>query len=1127
MKKVLLYFLLLFVFYGLNARPNPKVNSPNYFQIKSFSKETENNWHLLTHQGISEKVSPEYYLPTTVQVKLKEKKGLAPNKKMIHNSLLSAILGSINVSSIELPYEQFVTENNDTYGISRIYEIKYQSPIDPYTLSEELMKNPEVEYATPVFKQKLYYEPNDPQYKANSQYALSVLRLQKAWDITKGNKNVKIAIVDSAIDWTHEDLKDNIWINPNEIPDNGIDDDGNGFVDDVRGWDFVGNISSTGSPLQPDNDTKPLNANNTHGTHTAGCASAKTDNNIGIASPGFNCSIIPCKVGADNIYVADILTGYQAILYAANLGADVINCSWGGPGYSPANHDVIKTAVAKGSVIVVAAGNTPSLLDQAKQYPAAFPEVLAVGSTGSNLVSSFSSYGVLVDVWAPGENILSTVLNNGYERQSGTSMASPLVAGICGLVKSIHPDWTPQQIMMQLRSTVVNRLSLNDASRRPWYFGMTNAEDAVTFNYKDPSKKVPGIGLLSTSILGSNSITSYESNTIKIDLKNYLSSAKNVNVSITPYDNWVTLANNTQKFNDFPENETKQMEFNLAINQNCPWFVASIRLLVTITADGNYTNYELIELPLNLPSKNEFGIAANYIAHPSYFPMNAMTMLDKNNGWFVGNDANKTTGLYVRLVNGTPLQIQSASSRPLYAVYAFDNLTALVGTGSDDAVSVSEVMITTDGGQRWTTVNTSHITGFINFIHFYDSNNGILLGDPIGNSTVWGCGYTTDGGKSWNLLNTLPPAQVGEDGLVGSGQFKGDTIWFGTTKGRMFYSSDRGKTWSVSIVSPSGRAVTEVSFMDGKTGIAVLTDNIGSASSNRYVAQTSDGTNWNTLTYNFTSMGLYPIYAFSPIDSRKQYILFSNGTIFQSNDNGTSWEFLQSRQYDSYILGDHSQFGNKVRLWQLGIGLTYLDFEFTPTVAIKKITLVDQSPVDFGDLEVTKSRNRILKVMGTGNSTTQITGVEFTPDEGTTSDEFEFGTELPVNVDVQSVTNIRVRFVPKSTGKKSSTIKLITDGEPYSFKLIGNAIPLSSVEESHISYKLYPNPASQTINLINPNNELIKSIEFATIEGKVLKTQKINSNSFNTIDISFLTTGTYILKIEFENSIRVFKLIVE
>lgn len=1133
MRKTLLFLIgIFFISTLLVARPNLTYNHTNYFVLPNNSKKLDKKWYLLTHQIISEKVGPNDYLPNAIHIKLKEKKQITFNRKNLQNSLLSNNLKTMNIENIDLPYEKYIKpDEQDPFGISRIYEITFDLPVDPYTICEELMKNPEVEYATPIFRQRAYdYSPNDPRYKANEQYAINVLKLHKAWDISKGNKNVKIAIVDSGIDWTHEDLSSNIWTNPGEIPNNGKDDDGNGFVDDVHGWDFVGNITSPSNPVKPDNDPKPQNPNNEHGTHVSGCASAVTDNNIGIASPGFSCSIIPCKVGADDINVADILKGYEAILYAANLGADVINCSWGGPGYSPANHDIIKQAVAKGSVIVVAAGNSGGFLDVVKQYPASFSEVLTVGSTGANNVSNFSDYGVSVDIWAPGENILSTVLNNQYNRASGTSMSSPLVAGVCGLVKSIHPNWSPKKVMMQLRSTVVNRLSLNDGTKRPFYFGMVNAEDALLFNNNNPNKLVPGIAIQSTAIQGSNTINSYESNTVKVNLMNYLANATNVEVTISAYDSWVKLENNINKLGNINTDESKELEFTVAIDQNCPWYLATIRLLVTIKADGNYVNYELIELPLNLPSQNEFGIAANYIAHPAYFQMSAMMMVDKNNGWFVGNDRMQNLGIYANMTNGTPSQVKSTGGRPLYAVYAFDNLNAVVGTGSDDAISQSEIMITTNGGTNWKYVNTSNITGFINFVYFYDKNNGIFLGDPLPNSTVWGCGYTTDGGNTWQLLNTLPPALVGEDGLVGSGQFTGDKIWFGTTKGRVFYSSDRGKTWQISIASSSGRAVTELSFSDDKKGIAVISDNLNSANSNRSLAQTSNGIDWESHpTINFTAMGLFPVYVFSPIDSKKQFILFSNGEIHQSDNNGATWSYLQSRLYESYVLGSHNQYGNKVRLWQLGAGLSYLDFEYKPTVEIKKIAIVDQTPIDFGDLEITKNRSKILKIKGIGNSTTQVISSEIQPQEGTLENEFSFATELPINVDVQSITNIRIRFNPTTTGKKGAKINLKTDGEPLSFEVIGNAIPLASINDLTASkLNIYPNPSSRIL-FIEFNNPLQNNIQIVLYNSLGIEIMNMIANTESNLiklPIDNLPNGLYYLKLNSNSGTEFHKIII-
>jgi len=147
------------------------------------------------------------------------------------------------------------------------------------------------------------------------------------------------------------------------------------------------------------------------------------------------------------------LAGYDGILYASMLGADIISCSWGGSGYSQEEQDIINTATERGSLVIAAAGNGGNSLDLAPSNPASLNNVLSVGSSIGGTLSSFSAYGIDVDVFAPGSEIMSTIPGNNYAAYSGTSMATPISAGVAGLVKSIHPDWSPNQIAKQIRVT--------------------------------------------------------------------------------------------------------------------------------------------------------------------------------------------------------------------------------------------------------------------------------------------------------------------------------------------------------------------------------------------------------------------------------------------------------------------------------------------------------------------------------------------------------------------------------------------------------------------------------------------------------------------------------------------------
>ncbi|MBK7867798.1 MAG: S8 family serine peptidase [Ignavibacteriales bacterium] len=277
-----------------------------------------------------------------------------------------------------------------------------------------------------------------------------------------GSSSIIVGIDDTGVDWDHPDLNANVWINPGEIENNGIDDDNNGYIDDFRGWDFGG---SNGTP-----DNNPMEDQPDHGTHVAGCASAVTNNGIGVAGIGFNTKVMAVKTSRNDQRDPSsgspyIVYGYEGLLYSAQNGAKVINCSWGGSGFSMLGQTIVDEVTTLGSVVVAAAGNE-SLRDPF--YPAAYTHVLAVASTTSNDTrSGFSNFGNYVDVAAPGSSIYNTWQNNTYASLSGTSMASPITAGLVALTMAQFPNLTSIQAAEKVRVACDNIDNLN-----PSYVGL-------------------------------------------------------------------------------------------------------------------------------------------------------------------------------------------------------------------------------------------------------------------------------------------------------------------------------------------------------------------------------------------------------------------------------------------------------------------------------------------------------------------------------------------------------------------------------------------------------------------------------------------------------------------------------
>jgi subtilisin family serine protease len=266
--------------------------------------------------------------------------------------------------------------------------------------------------------------PDDP--LLSYEWGLTAIRAPDAWDVTTGSPQVTVAVVDTGIDASHPDLSPNLWTNPGESgagrESNGLDDDGDGRIDDVHGWDFV------------DGDAQPQDGNG-HGTHVSGTIAARGDNGTGVAGVTWSTTIMPLRVlGNDGSgFVSDVLTAYA---YAARRGARVVNASLGGGSYSRAEHDAL--AAAPDTLFVVAAGNDGADDDATPEYPCDYDlanVVCVAASDRDDMLASFSNYGATnVDLAAPGVDIASTWPGGRFVLLDGTSMATPHVSGAAALL---------------------------------------------------------------------------------------------------------------------------------------------------------------------------------------------------------------------------------------------------------------------------------------------------------------------------------------------------------------------------------------------------------------------------------------------------------------------------------------------------------------------------------------------------------------------------------------------------------------------------------------------------------------------------------------------------------------------
>ncbi len=359
--------------------------------------------------------------------------------------------------------------------IARICVIDYSAAIDPRHAAAKIGALPDVEYAEPMPRRELLGKPDDP--LVDRQYYLDKTGVYDAWDIVPDGPPLLLAVVDSGIEYEHEDLADNIYTNTgedgldnegNSRRTNGIDDDGNGFVDDLRGWDFIGN----------DNDAS---FGNDHGLFVSGVACAIVDNTIGIAgAAGSRIRLLPVKAASDNPNSISISRGHEGIAYAAALGADVINCSWGGLDFSLAEEETIALATALGAMVVAAGGNRDG---RAIRYPAGYRQTIAVVAVDADDrlgPRGITNYHPSADLSAPGVGIYTSAPNSTYAYDSGTSLASPLVAGIAALVRKRWPEYSPARVQARLQATADDVDQLNPDFAGAMGSGRVNALRALS-----------------------------------------------------------------------------------------------------------------------------------------------------------------------------------------------------------------------------------------------------------------------------------------------------------------------------------------------------------------------------------------------------------------------------------------------------------------------------------------------------------------------------------------------------------------------------------------------------------------------------------------------------------------------
>ncbi|MBI2269300.1 MAG: S8 family peptidase [Bacteroidetes bacterium] len=536
----------------------------------------------------------EDYISKTIIFKMKPQYRSLCTIEDINYTPLKSVMMQMGVRSFskiypneEPPIRPYNAMGEKLVDLSLMYEYVYTSELSLQQALDKIAALGVFEYVEPHVIPKLLYNVNDP--SASSQYHIAKISAPQAWNISKGDTNVVIGIVDTGTEPNHPDLKNNIKHNYADKID-GIDNDADGYIDNFSGWDIG----------MGDND--PTWQSEPHGVHVSGIAAASTDNSTGIAGVGFKCKFLPVKVSD----ASGKLTGtYIGIQYAAAHGCKVISCSWGGTGGQYGQDIVNYATINKDALVVAAAGNTG---DEALLYPAYYPNALGVaGTTSSDTKAAFSSYNYRVRICAPGASIYSTYSGGSYVSMSGTSMSTPCIAGAAAVVRSYFPGYSALQTAARLCVTADDIYALNSSAlKNKLGSGRVNLYRALN----DPA--MPSISMTTRKMTDGNDDAFVINDTVSVTgiYTNFLAPTNNLTatLSIVAGTGAVTLLTagpvNLGAIPTLGTGNNNGLPFKIKIKPT-----SGLNTVVTckITySDGIYTSFETFDIVVNVDYLNVY-----------------------------------------------------------------------------------------------------------------------------------------------------------------------------------------------------------------------------------------------------------------------------------------------------------------------------------------------------------------------------------------------------------------------------------------------------------------------------------------------------------------------------------------
>ncbi len=665
------------------------------------------------------KLQPDDYLAKNVILQVKNNFRNLCTVNGINNAKINQLLayfGAQNFQKIypnhQPPAREFNAQGLRFADLSLIYEFNFTANYSLEKVINAFLATGMFEYVEPHYVPKVGLTTNDPQATNTSSSQWNVFKIAAAgtgttgWNISTGDSNIVIGITDTGWDPSHSDLDSNVKHNYAD-PINGADDDGDGYVDNFTGWDVGQNDN---------NPTYGSCGNCFHGVHVAGIAAAETNNNTGIAGTAYNCMFMPVKV-ADA--TGALTAAYNGIVYAADHGCSIINCSWGGQGGGNYGQTIITYATINKNALVVASTGNDGV--EVTNYPCSYDYCISVVNTRINDQKDPSStYAYSADVSAPGNNIMSTMPGNTYSQLSGTSMASPCAAGAAAIIKSYFPSYDAQQIGARLKQTTDNIYGVpgNAFYSNKMGTGRINLYKALT----DPVN--PYFDLVSKNIIDNNDNAFVIGDTLFIrgNYINYFGTSGSVTATLAPAGTNLTTIDNSTTLGVINQNQVVDNNadpFKFVINAGTP--VNSVITFTLTLTDGSVTNTNFFSVTVNVDyinitindvyttatSKGRIGFNDNALSVGLGFQYSSTQMLAEA-GFMCGASSTKVSDC-VRDVSGNAMDFTSVTNISEITPAMFSQFD-LTGKFNDNLAASPMNLIITHNEYAWSTPgNTKYV----------------------------------------------------------------------------------------------------------------------------------------------------------------------------------------------------------------------------------------------------------------------------------------------------------------------------------------------------------------------------------------------------------------------------------